>query len=188
MSAQSQLQPWVSETAHACQRQIRGIFTTSQAPCNDPSVLFHVSRAKRHATGHTRTALRNTPQLIFSQATFLPWKLSHWLVSYPSQQSRLTLFFFLSSALFLLLREMPKWADRRERRGARSRSLLDDLWLFLLRNVYIVIAFLSHSNKFILRPSAALYTRESFVKPCISTCPIGLQRTRFGKCYSKMWY
>lgn len=47
----------------------------------------------------------NGLQLIFSQETFQPWKLSHCLISikdpkYLGQQSKLILLFFVSSAYF----------------------------------------------------------------------------------------
>lgn len=89
-------------------------YSTSQGP----NSMLQNTLNKMHST---------SLQLIFSQEMFQPWKPPHWLISiedpeYLGQQSKLTLLVFVDSALFSLLQEMPKWADKWERREAQIRQ------------------------------------------------------------------
>lgn len=79
----------------------------------------------------------NSLQLIISQETFQPWKLSHWLISikdpkYQGQQSKLILLFFVSSAYFYCFRRCQSGETNEKEERPRYSSLLDVMWLFLL--------------------------------------------------------
>lgn len=139
-------------------------YSTSQGP----NSILQNTLNKIHST---------SLQLIFSQEMFQPWKPPHWFISiedpeYLGQQSKLTLLVFVDSALFSLLQEMPKWADKWERREAQIRQSPRCHVAFSPLKGFRCNCLLNYSNKCILRPSEALSVRRSPVKCHSSSCPI----------------
>lgn len=82
--------------------------------------------------------------------------------------------FLVDSASFSLLQEMPKWADKWERREAQIRQSPGCRVAFSPLKGFRCSCLLNYSNTCVLRPSEALSVRRSPVRCRSSSCPITL--------------